>query len=157
MTWSSFHHVMTPSPAPSRSHRSQCVGGARGIMQGEPGVGVRGLESLTLPSRQEPVRPSPHISLTRSPILLAHEAPREGLVEHQALLHGPTGGLHDLLYRPDRRAKHGSHLLLRRRIRGPRLLVTLHPWMEERRLHLLSSLLCSGAQPPPMPLPRAPR
>ena len=155
MTWSSSHHVTTPSLAPSRSHCSQCAGGARGIMQGVPGEGVRGPESLTLPPRQGPARPSPHISLTRSPILLARQALEEGPVERRAPLHGPTGGLHDLLFRPGQRAKHGSHLLLKRGTRGPRPLVTLHPWMEERQRRLLSSLLGSGAQPPPMLLPRA--
>ena len=155
MTWSSSHHVTTPSLAPSRSHCSQCAGGARGIMQGVPGEGVRGPESLTLPPRQGPVRPSPHISLTRSPILLARQVLEEGPVEQQALPHGPTGGLRDLLFRPGQRAKHGSRLLFRRGTRGPRLLVTLHPRMEERQQRLPSSLLGSGAQPPLTPLPQA--
>ena len=113
-TWSSSHHVVTPSRAPSRSHHSQCAGGARGTMQGVPGEGVRGLGSLTQPLRQGPVRPSPRISLTRSPILLARQAPEEGPVEHQAPLHGPTGGLRDLLFCLGQRAKHGSRPLLRR-------------------------------------------
>jgi len=114
-------------------------------MLGEPDEGVRGPGSLTLPPRQGPFRPSACMSLTGSPILLAHQALEEGLMEHRAPLHGPTGGLHDLLYRPDQRAKLGFHLLLRREIRGSRLLITLHPRMEERQLHLLSSLLGSEA------------
>ena len=152
MTWS-FHHVTTPSPALSRSHHSQCVGGARGIMQGEPGAGFRGLESLTLPPRRGPVRPSTRISLTRSPILLARQAQEEGPMEHQAPLHGSTGDLRDLLFRPGQRAKHGSHPLLRRGTRGPRLLIILDLRMEERQRRLPRSLLGSRAQPPLTPLP----
>jgi len=155
MTWSSSRHVVTPSLAPSRSHRSQNMGGARDTMQGVPGGGVRGLGSLTLPPRQGSVRPSPRISLTRSPIPLARQALEEGLVEHQAPLHGPTGDLRDLLFHPGQRAKHGSRPLLRRGTRGPRLLVILHLRMEERQRRLLNSLLGSGAQPPPTPPPRA--
>ena len=155
MTWSSSHHVVTPSLALRRSHRSQCAGGTRGTMQGVPDGGVRGPRSLTLPPRQGSVRPSPHIFLTRSPILLARQALEEGPVEHQAPLHGPTVGLRDLLFRHGQRAKPGSPTLLRRGSKGPRLLVILHLRMEERQWRLPSSLLGSGAQPPPMLLPRA--
>ena len=69
MTWSSSHRMTTPRLVPSRSHHNRCMGGGRGIMQGEPGAGVKGLASLTLPSRQGPVRPSPSISLARLPIV----------------------------------------------------------------------------------------
>jgi len=51
----------------------------------------------------------------------------EGPAEPQAPLYGPTGDPRDLLFRPSQRAKHGSRPLLRRRTRGPRLLVALHP------------------------------
>ena len=131
----------------------------RGRRSGHHGGGARRgrqrSRSLTLPPRQGPVRPSPHISLTRSPILLARQVLEEGPVEQQALPHGPTGGLRDLLFRPGQRAKHGSRLLFRRGTRGPRLLVTLHPRMEERQQRLPSSLLGSEAQPPLTPLPQA--
>ena len=39
-------------------------------MQGEPGAGVRDPAFLILPARPGPVRPSPHMSLTRLPIPL---------------------------------------------------------------------------------------
>jgi hypothetical protein len=64
-------------PQPVRGRRS-------GHHAGEPGVAIKGLESLTLVPRQGPIRPSPRISLTILPILLAHEALGEGHVEHQA-------------------------------------------------------------------------
>jgi len=56
-------------------------------------------------------------------------------------------------FRPGQRAKRGSRPLLRRGTKGPRLLITLHPQIEERHRHLPSSLWDSRAQPPLTPLP----
>jgi hypothetical protein len=159
MTWFFSHLVTTLSHVPSRSHHSQCVGGARGIMQREPGAGVRGPASLTQPPRLGPGRPSPRMFLTRLPTPLAHVVLEEGPVEHQALLHVPAGGRHDPLFRPGQRAKLGPHLLLKGRTRGLRHLGALPRRLElqweNSQLRLLSSLSGSGARPPPMPLLRA--
>jgi len=153
MTWSSSRHVVTSSLAPSRSHHSQCVGGARDTMRGLPGRGVRGPGSLTLPLRRGSVRSSPRIFLTRSPVPLARQALEEGIAGHQAPLPGPTGDHHDLLFRPDQRGRHGSRPLPKRGTKGPHHLVPLHLRMEERQRHLPSSLLGLGTQPPLTPLP----
>ena len=106
------------SPQPVHGRRS-------GHHAGGPGAGVRGPASLIVPPRPGLVRPSPCMFLTRLPIPLDHVTPGEGPVEHQALLHGPTGGHRDPLVHACRRAKHGSHLLLKRRTRGLRLLCAL--------------------------------
>ena len=45
----------------SQSHHSQCMGGARDIMQGEPGVGVIGLGSLTSLLKPGVIRHPPHV------------------------------------------------------------------------------------------------
>jgi len=99
-----------PEPIPPQSVRGRRSGHHAGVPDG----GVRGLGSLTLPLRRGSVRPFPRIFLTRSPIPPARQALEEGPVEHQAPLHGPTGDHRDLLFRPDRRAKHGSRPVLRR-------------------------------------------
>jgi len=87
-------------------------------MQGEPGAGVTGQGSLTPLPKPGLVRHSPRRFPISLPIPLAHAAPEVGPVEHQALLHGPTGERHDPLFRPGRRAKGDSRLLLKRRTRG---------------------------------------
>ena len=84
-------------------------------MQGEPGVGVRGLGSLTPLLKPGLVRFSPYIFLTRLPIPLAPAMLEENPVELQALPRGPTRGQCDLLFRPNQTANRSLHLNSERR------------------------------------------
>ena len=144
MTWSSSRHVVTTSLTPSRSHHSQCVGGARDTMRGLPDGGVRDPGSLTLPLRRGSVRPSPRIFLTRSPTPPARHALEEGPA---ALSSAPRTNRGSSRPPVPLRSKGKAWLppAPRRGTKGPHHLVSLHLRMEGRQRHLPSSLSGSSA------------
>ena len=138
-----------PEPIPQQSVRGRRSGHhAGGARRG------RQRSRISDPTTEARARLAlPPIFLTRSPTAPAQRALEEGPAEHQARLLGPTGDRHDLLFGPDQWGRHGSRPLPKRGTKGPHHLVPLHLRMEERQRHFPSSLLGSGTQPPPTPLP----
>ena len=139
----------SPEPIPPQSVRGRRSGHHAGGSRG----GVRDLGSPTLPLRLGPVRPSPRIFLTRSPVPPARQALEEGLAGHQTPVPGPAEDHRGLPFHPGQRGRHGPRPSPARGTKGPQRPVLLRLRTKEQQRHLLSYLLGSGMPPPPTPLP----